>query len=413
MKNSEKAILIGLAGVAVAAVSIFYVAKPNMDTVNSVKAENVTLQNRLDELNEKQAKRDWYLSQTDELQGRFDDTMDSFPADLNQEISIMFVQGIKDNYDFKVSSLGLGQPEQFYTLGLNGGDVALTDGVTADTSTETSTDASTEAATTAVTDTASTDGTELSTDATAPSSGYTCYRAAFPITYRGTYEDVKNVVEYVDNYRDRMVVDSINIAYEAESDMYSGSMNLMCYSIQGEDRAPRSVDLDDVETGVDNIFTGGNATGDSSSAKDLNKYDENDGAAIKNSYDFYAMINAADSDVSAKVVGQNGAGKEASVVSNSDNSVSALSFSFYEKDGKNYCDYDLDGTKYTAEVTSAEDIKILLQSSAKKGDDDKSGIRVTIKNDTELPVYVKVSDDDSSSPRIDIASKTGAVKVYK
>ncbi len=408
MKSSEKALLLGLAGVAIAVISIFYVAKPNIETYNNIKAENVTLQARLSELQQKQADREFYLAQTEELQQKFDETLEAFPADLNQEISIMFVQGIKDEYDFDVASLGLGQPEQFYTLGLNGSDTALEgDAAAADTSTEAATETATEAATEA----APAEGGEV-TVAEDTTAGYECYRAAFPITYSGSYEAVKNVVKYVDNFEDRMVVDSINIAYDAESDKYSGSMNLMCYSIQGEDRAPRSVDLDDVETGVGNIFNGGSATGGSSNS-DLNKYDENDGAAIENSYDFYAMINAADSDVSAKVVGQNGAGKEASVVSNSDNSVSTLSFSFYEKDGKNYCDYDLDGTKYTAEVTSAEDVKLLLQSSAKKGEDDKSGVRVTIKNDTSLPVYVKVSDDDASSPRIDIASKSGAVKVYK
>ena len=64
-------------------------------------------------------------------------------------------------------------------------------------------------------------------------------------------------------------------------------------------------------------------------------------------------------------------------------------------------------------MTSAEDIKVLLQSSARKNDDDEVGIRVTIRNTTSLPVYVKVSGDDSVSPRVDIASKSGSVKVYK
>ena len=58
-------------------------------------------------------------------------------------------------------------------------------------------------------------------------------------------------------------------------------------------------------------------------------------------------------------------------------------------------------------------MKLLLQSSARKDGDDKVGIRVTINNTTKLPVYVKVTGDDATSARVEIASKTGSVKVYK
>ena len=409
--NSQKALLIGLIGVVIAVISILYVAKPNMDDISRIKSENQTLQARLVELQGKQAKRDQYLAETEEYQGKFDDIMNSFPADLNQEISIMFLQGIKEDYEFDVTTLGLGEKEQFYTLGVGGGDAALTDGSTADATA--TTEATTTEATTATTETtAAADGTtdvaENTTDA-----GYQCYRAAFPIEYTGSYSAIKDIVSYVDTYTDRMTVDSIEIAYDAEDNLYTGKMNLMCYAIESPDRSPRSIDLDDVEVGVGNIFEGGSGSA-SGSDSSLNKYDENDGAAIVNSYDFYALLNPSGSDVSAKVVGQNGSGKDASVISNSDNSVSTLSFDFYEEDGKTYCKYVLDNsTSYTAEVTSAEDIKVLLQSSAKKDEEDKVGVRVTINNTSKLPVYVKVADDDASSGRVNVASKSGSVKIYK
>ena len=143
LKSSDKALLLGIVGVAIAVLAIIYVAKPNIDTMNSVKAENEQLQARLNELNQKQANRDQYLADTEKYQGKFDEVLNSFPADLNQEISIMFVKGITTDNDFTVSSLGLGEKEQFYTLGMNGGDAALTDGTADAAATEA---ASTEAA---------------------------------------------------------------------------------------------------------------------------------------------------------------------------------------------------------------------------------------------------------------------------
>ena len=308
LKSSDKALLLGIVGVAIAVLAIIYVAKPNIDTMNSVKAENEQLQARLNELNQKQANRDQYLADTEKYQGKFDEVLNSFPADLNQEISIMFVKGITTDNDFTVSSLGLGEKEQFYTLGMNGGDAALTDGTADAAATEA---ASTEAASTEATTEAAA-GTELTEGAPADTSAYQCYRASFPITYTGSYKSLKDVVSYVDNYSDRMTINSIDIAYDEEADEYSGNMTMMCYAIESADRPERQIELNEVQTGVSNIFQGGSGSGSSDSdSEKLNKYDENDGAAISSNYDFYAMLNPSTSDVSAKVVGQNGPGKEA------------------------------------------------------------------------------------------------------
>ena len=408
LKDSEKSLIFIIVGVAVLALSIIYVAKPKYENVQSLNAEISQLQTRLTELQGKQAHRDEYLAGIDEYNNAFDDVMASFPADLNQEVTIMFLEGIKEDNDFSISSLNLGEKEQFYTLGLNGGDVALADGSTA--TSETTTEATTTETATTETAQATTDGT-LEEGVAVDENAYTCYRADFPITYTGSYESLKDVISYINNFSSRMTINSIDIAYEAEDDVYSGNLDLKCYSIESANRPQSNMELNDVETGVGNIFNGG-GSGSSSENKDLNKYDENDGASIVNNYDFYVMLNPAASDVSAKVAGQNGSGKDASVVSNSDNSVSTMTYEFYTKDGKNYCKYDLDGTSYEAEVTSAEDIKLLIQSSARKDDEDKAGIRVSIKNSTDLPVYVKVSDDDPTSPRVNIANRSGAVKVY-
>ena len=389
LKDSEKGLLLGLLGAAICVGSFMYIAKPNYEETQTLKTEVAQLEVRLADLQAKAAKKEEYLAGIEEYTEEFEKILAHFPADLNQEITVMFLEGIKDDNDFTIGSLSLGRKELFYTLGSS----TATDG-TLDTAA-------------AATDTALTEA------ATVEDAPYECYRASFPITYTGSYKSLKDVIAYIDNYTDRMTVNTMNVSYDADNDKYTGSIEMKCYSVEGEDRAPRELEIEDVKIGVENIFTGSGDDADDSSNK-LTKYDDKDGAEIENNYDFYAMINPADSDVSAKVIGQNGSGKEASVVSSSDNSVSTLSYDFYEVDGKNYCKYTLDNsTSYEAEITSAEDIKLLIQSTSRKNDDDKSGVRITIRNTTSLPVYVKVSGDDTVSPRVNIASKTGSVKVYK
>lgn len=402
--NTEKAIIMVVVGVAIALLAILYIAKPNYESAQSIAAENVTLQARLNELNEKQSHREETLAETAEYESEYNSILDSFPADLNQEIIIMFLEGIHDSNEMNWQSVSMGREEQFYTLGSGGADASIATDGTANASTEESTEASSEEQTT---DVAATDGTATT------STGLQCYRAIFPLAYQGSYESLKNVVNYVDTNSDRMTINSIDIAYDEANDVYTGNMELYCYAIKGEDRPERSVELNEIQTGVENLFDTGYVEG-AADAEGLNAYDENEGSAIETNYDFYAMLNPATSDVSAKVVGQNGSGKDATVISDSSEGVSVLTYDFYENAGKVYCKYTLDNKKsYEAEVTSAEDVKVLLKSSAKKDSDDKVGVRVTINNTTSLPVYVKVSGDDSVSPRVTIAGTSGSVKVYK
>lgn len=401
LKDTDKAALLVLLGIAICVLSIFYIAKPNYEAKQSLDSECAELQARLTKLQALEADRPKYEAGIEEYSKKYQQVLDAFPADLNQEITIMFLQGIKDSNEFTIATLGLEEKTPFYTLGTNTSATLPAEGASAEGETDTEA---------AAADTAAADTAVLTEDTTSDEDDLVCYSAGFPMSYSGSYESLKDVVSYIDTYSDRMTVDSLSIIYSAENDSYAGDLILTCYSVEGESRPERSIELEQVETGVNNIFEGTNGGG---AANTLNKYDDMDGAAIETSYDFYMMLNAASSDVSAKVLGQNGTGKENTVVSGSDNTVSVVSYDFYELDGKNYCRYTLDNDKYyEAEVTSAEDVKLLIQSSERKNDDDKVGVKVTIRNSTSLPIYVKVSGDDAVSPRVTIA-KTGAVKVYQ
>lgn len=394
LKDTDKAALLALLGIGVCVLCIMYIARPNFETRQSLQSESEQLEFRLRELQAKEADRPKYEEGIEKYTKKYEEVLNAFPSDLNQEVSIMFLQSIKDENDFTIGSLGLGEKSPFYTLGSGGSDATLpaVEGA-----------ADTEADTADTTDTVSI--AEATTDG-----ALTCYSAVFPIAYSGTYKSLKDVVTYINNYSDRMTVDTLSISY-AGDDTYAGSLELTCYSIEGETRPERSLDIEQVEIGVGNIFEGGNGAGSSNSS--LNKYDDMDGAAIETSYDFYVMLNAATSDVSAKVLGQNGTGKEDTVISDSDNTVSTISYDFFELDGKNYCRYTLDNDQYyEAEITSAEDVKLFIQSSERKNDEDKVAVKITIRNSTSLPVYVKVSGDDAVSPRVTV-SRTGSVKVYQ
>lgn len=358
-KNNIKIILVLLAIAMVAGVYM-YVFKPNRDDTESIKAETETLEAKLNDLKEKDKHRDQYLEDTQSYYERFDVLLADYPAALNQEVSIMFMKGVEDarNNEFSIQTAGLGRPEQFYSLG----------------------------------------GT-----AQVPE-GYVCTRAAFPISYVGTYNSLKEYIDYIMAYPYRMNISSINIAYDTEQDIATGSVSMNAYAIAGGDRVPETVDVD-VEHGVDNLFLGG---ADSPSTQSYS-YDTDNGAGIVSNNDIMITLNNAANDTAAGIVVS--AGGSGTNVTSSANSVETVELHVYEQDGKKYADYAIGDDSYTVEITSS-DVKIYVESAERVDSDDKNGVRLNVKNDTTMVVFVKVSGDDVASPRFSLGSKTGTVKVY-
>ena len=72
----------------------------------------------------------------------------------------------------------------------------------------------------------------------------------------------------------------------------------------------------------------------------------------------------------------------------------------------------LTGKKEEFVPINGNDVKIYVASSKRTDADDKNVAKLNINNKTDLSVFVKVDDDDATSPRFKMGSKTGTVKVY-
>ncbi|MBR6223519.1 MAG: hypothetical protein IKQ71_08775 [Lachnospiraceae bacterium] len=388
-------LILTLLGIIILGVAVFLGAKPNWEDKQSIDEEVKQLQAKYDDLSSKKARQAEYEAGIEEYNRKYEEKLAKYPANLNQEYTVAFIEGIRQNYEFNALSLGLGKPEEFYVLGAKAApEAAPAEGENAEG------DGTEEAAAPAAD--AATDAAAVTTQ-----SGPVAYKAQFPISYEGSYEGIKDFLNYVAGYKYRMTVDSTSITYDEESQKYTGAVTMSAYCVEDEGRASDPIDFDK-PIGVSNIFAG--EGGSTSSAAGLSKYDDNQGAEIANNYEFYLLLNGAESENSVKAAGKNGVA--ASEITSDVNDIEAVKFEFYEKDGKNYVTYSIGDKSYEAEVTSANDTTIYVKSSSKASGDDKSGANVTISNKMSIPVYVKVADDDSTSPRFKLSSKTGQIRVY-
>ena len=188
MSKSNIKIILFIVAVAILGLTYMYVFKDNMDSADSIQSEVDTLQTRYDELMAKQQDREMYEEKTKEFNEKFDERLAYFPATLDQEISVMFIKGVEKDQgslQFGVDSVGLGEPESYYSLS------AAAAANTGDSAEETTGD-----------------------DAeSAVAGGYQCLTAAFPIQYTGSYEGIKDFIDYVMGYKYRMNISSFNISY--------------------------------------------------------------------------------------------------------------------------------------------------------------------------------------------------------
>ncbi len=372
MKDSDKKLLLGLAAVAIIVVAYLYVISPTKTKIDTLNGEIATLQSKYNDLKAKEAKRDVYEKEIKEFNEEFTKELVDYPADLNQETTVMFLKGVESQIEFIHKSIQMGQPSTFYILGQG----------------------------------ATTSDAQVIVDESQAEESYICQKAEFPIQFKGTYEGVKNYLNYIAEYKFRSNISTMNVQYDPVTSICTGSVTLDTYSVSGPERNPETVETG-VPTGVPNIFTGG----EGSNLSNVDKYAATQGSEIAATHNLIMLLNSAANDTTSGIIIASNEGDEATFVTSSDNAVADVVLSVYSSDGKNFVDYSIGGSKYTTEILTS-DLTVYVKATNRVDGADVNGVNVSVQNTTGIPVYFKVAGDDTTSPRFNIGSKTGTVKVY-
>ena len=374
MSDTAKKALIALLGIIILVAVYMYVFRPAQEDIDKLNSEITSLKARLADLTEKELHKAEMEAEIIQFNQEFEEVLKDYPADLNQENTLMFLKSIEENNEFVNTTFAMPQPGTFYTLGKSTG-AAETDA--------------------------------LSGETVSAEEPYVCITSAYSISYDGTYDGLKSMLQYVTDYRYRMNVSSFNIDYNQDEDTTKGTLVMNGYAITGPGREANKVDLG-LPTGTNNLFIAGDGSNSSSSR---GKYDADNGASIVVSNNLVVLLNSANSDLSSGIIAASNSNREETFVTSNDNSRVALDINVYSQDGKNFIEYAIGESKYTAEVLS-EDVAVYVKSSARVDANDTNGVDVTIRNTSTLPVYFKVVDDDATNPRFKIVNRNGSVKVY-
>lgn len=234
LSDRDSKIILLLLIVAVIVLPYVLYTKNLREDTEVIKGENVTLQARLDELQEMNKNRDFYVAETERMKKERDALIASFPAEVSQENYTMFLQYLECNSIVKATENMLALEEddddetpRFGYSGIEGNTTVLVGSVGYG-----------ENDYIAISDENEIDGlVGVINDST--------------IVFKSYYEGFRYALDYILNYQDPMIYKTLEAEFEPDTGEIECSMLIEQYAISGQGRkldpVPAWPDIDELE----------------------------------------------------------------------------------------------------------------------------------------------------------------------
>ena len=241
ISNREKRMLLMLFGVILMVLSYVAVFRPQMDKASEISAQNETLDSRLDELLDMAAKKEYYQRETQNMQDEIDKYCEQFPADIKEEDGIVLAQNIEKASGITIDTVGTG-------VRLMVSDDGTVDEESTEQQQTLSEQDKIEGNTEATTETQQQTDDALIEDST------TLYRTQDTLSYKGSYENLKKAVTYINGQTGRMTVENITMTFDSGSGGLTGTMTVNIYSMSGIGNQYSEPDAGTSTYGKKNLF---------------------------------------------------------------------------------------------------------------------------------------------------------------
>lgn len=268
ISDSDKRLLIIFFAIVLLACSYFFVFNKGMNKASELEAQNAEDRAKVQQMQQMEASLPQVKENIENMKQTQADIIAKYPSDMTTEKSIESLQDYEDHSsDFHITDITFAMRMPL----VGAADTTAADSSTdaADSSTETADGAADSAAddTSATTDTtADTQSTEDGTDDAATDASVVAgYYASIGIRYEASYSGLKEMIAYVNEFKDRTTITQFSAAFDDATGKLTGEMTLNMYYITntGKDYVPPVFDF--MPKGVSNIFgnTMGTTQGDS------------------------------------------------------------------------------------------------------------------------------------------------------
>ena len=258
ISTRDKKILLMFSGVAVFAAGYFFGYRPQMSKAEEIETASVPLETRLNELLEMAKNKEFYVEETSKYNQEVSDYVAQFPVDVKEEDGILLARDMEDTLDMEVSNIGISTRD--FIASLDGSteeeigeliDQTLSEKANEQTQEQIDeiegTDTKAEEALADATEAAVSDAANL-TDLTV------LFRRLDTLQFSGTYESLKDAVDYLASRSGRMTLDSVDASFDASTGNLMGTITVNMFSMTGTGSTYTEPDAGSVALGRKDLF---------------------------------------------------------------------------------------------------------------------------------------------------------------
>lgn len=258
ISTRDKKILLMFSGVAVFAAGYFFGYKPQMSKAEEIETASVPLETRLNELLEMAKNKEFYVEETSRYNQEVSDYVAQFPADVKEEDGILLARDMENALDMEVSNIGISTRN--FIASLDGSteeeigelvDQTLSEKANEQTQEQIDeiegTDTKAEEALADATEAAVSDAADL-TDLTV------LFRRLDTLQFNGTYDSLKDAVDYLASRSGRMTLDSVDASFDASTGNLIGTITVNMFSMTGTGSTYTEPDAGAVALGRKDLF---------------------------------------------------------------------------------------------------------------------------------------------------------------
>ncbi|MDD6627316.1 MAG: hypothetical protein PUF03_03575 [Lachnospiraceae bacterium] len=246
ISNRDKLLLIGFIGILLAVCSVYFIYMPTMEKADALEAENVQLEQKINDLSVKMAQKDSYIADTQIMKQETEAIYQRFPVDVREEDALLLAINQELISPMAINNVSIGTYEPVTIPDIPEADVDHTyeideveeyeaqEGITDDAAAIQEVEA---------------DNTSAS-DAASP-----LVNRNITINYLCTYDGLKRGIKNISVQDNRMSIDNLTVVYDETTGLLTGTTSVDMYCVPGQpDKEYVQPNFSSVLLGTDNIF---------------------------------------------------------------------------------------------------------------------------------------------------------------
>lgn len=246
ISNRDKLLLIGFIGILLAVCSVYFIYMPTMEKADALEAENVQLEQKINDLSVKMEQKDSYIADTQSMKQETEAIYQRFPVDVREEDALLLAINQELISPMVINNVSIGTYEPVAIPDIPEEDVDHTYEIDEVEEYE---------AQEGVTDDAAAIQDAEADNTSASDSGSPLVNRNITINYLCTYAGLKRGIKNISVQENRMSIDNLTVVYDETTGLLTGTTSVDMYCVPGiPDKEYVQPDFSSVLLGTDNIF---------------------------------------------------------------------------------------------------------------------------------------------------------------